>query len=89
MAQKDKIKEEFIEEVKLLQKRIAELETVAIARDKAEQAVTEARAYAENIIETMREILLVLTDDLKVISANGSFYRTFKVKPDRQNHSRI
>ena len=82
MAQKDKIKEEFIEEVKLLQKRIAELETVAIARDKAEQAVTEARAYAENIIETMREILLVLTDDLKVISANGSFYRTFKVKPE-------
>ena len=46
---------------------------------KAQQAIEDARAYAENIIETMREPLIVLDTDLKVISANRSFYQTFKV----------
>ena len=48
-------------------------------RKKAQQIIEEARAYAENIIETMREPLIVLDTDLKVISANRSFYQTFKV----------
>jgi PAS domain-containing protein len=42
----------------------------------------EARRYAESIIETIREPLLVLDADLKVLSANRSFYTTFKVKPE-------
>jgi two-component system CheB/CheR fusion protein len=46
---------------------------------KAQQIIEEARAYAENIVETMREPLIVLDTDLKVISANRSFCRTFKV----------
>jgi two-component system CheB/CheR fusion protein len=48
-------------------------------RKKAQQIIEEARIYAENIIETMREPLIVLDTDLKVISANRSFYKTFKV----------
>jgi two-component system CheB/CheR fusion protein len=48
-------------------------------RKKAQQIVEEARIYAENIVETMREPLIVLDTDLKVISANRSFYQTFKV----------
>jgi PAS domain-containing protein len=35
--------------------------------------------YAENIVETVREPLLVLDAELKIISANSSFYRTFNV----------
>jgi two-component system CheB/CheR fusion protein len=50
-------------------------------RKKARQIIEEARQYAENILETMREPLIVLDTDLKVISANKSFYRTFKVDP--------
>ncbi len=50
-------------------------------RRKAQQIIKEARAYAENIIQTMQEPLIVLGDDLKVISANRSFYQTFKVIP--------
>lgn len=50
-------------------------------RKKAQQVIEEARAYAENIIETMLEPLIVLGDDLKVISANKAFYRAFKVNP--------
>jgi two-component system CheB/CheR fusion protein len=48
-------------------------------RKKAQQIIEEARAYAENIVETMREPLIVLNTDLKIISANRAFYQTFKV----------
>ncbi len=42
----------------------------------------EGRRFAENIVETIREPLLVLDKDLKIISANRSFYKNFKVAPD-------
>src|SRR3989339_716228 len=38
------------------------------------------RGYAESIIDTIREPLLVLDKDLRVVSASRSFYNTFKVK---------
>ena len=38
--------------------------------------------YAEGIIRTVRESLLVLNGDLKIVSANPSFYRTFQVTPE-------
>jgi PAS domain S-box-containing protein len=47
----------------------------------AELAAEEARLYAESIVETVREPLLVLDADLKIISANRNFYKTFKVTP--------
>lgn len=50
-------------------------------RKKAEQITEEAREYAESIVETIREPLIVLDASLKVISANKSFYQTFKVNP--------
>ena len=40
-----------------------------------------AQKYAESIVETVREPLLVLSSSLKVISANRSFYETFQVTP--------
>jgi hypothetical protein len=40
-----------------------------------------AREYAENIIATIRESLLVLDDELRIVSANHSFYETFQVTP--------
>ena len=47
----------------------------------AEQAVQQARELAENIVNTVREPLLVLDGEFKVISASGSFYRSFQVAP--------
>ncbi|MFC1820563.1 sigma 54-interacting transcriptional regulator, partial [Thermodesulfobacteriota bacterium] len=35
----------------------------------------------DNILDSVREPLLVLDSELKVVKANHSFYRTFKVKP--------
>jgi PAS domain S-box-containing protein len=50
-------------------------------RKRAERAAQEAQEYAESIVETVREPLMVLDTDLRVISVNPSFYRTFKVSP--------
>ena len=47
----------------------------------AEQAAEQSRAYAESIVATVREPLLVLDQELRVVSANRAFYRQFKVAP--------
>ena len=39
------------------------------------------REYGESLVETIREPLIVLNTDLKVITANNAFYKTFKVNP--------
>ncbi|MEK6527970.1 MAG: PAS domain-containing protein, partial [Nitrospirota bacterium] len=36
----------------------------------------------EDIVETVREPLIVLDSDLRVLSANRSFYKSFKVTPE-------
>ncbi|MGI2908075.1 chemotaxis protein CheB [Tolypothrix sp. VBCCA 56010] len=41
----------------------------------------QSRNYAEAIVETMREPLMVLDASLQVITANRAFYETFKVSP--------
>jgi two-component system CheB/CheR fusion protein len=41
----------------------------------------ERTKYAEGIIRTVREPLVVLNSDLRVVSANPAFYRTFQVTP--------
>ena len=51
-------------------------------RKRAEEAFEKAQEYTESIVETIREPLIVLTPDLKVISANRSFYETFQVAPE-------
>ena len=44
---------------------------------KAEMGALDAKTYAEKIVETLREPLLVLDAGLRVQSANKSFYQTF------------
>lgn len=58
---------------------------VMVFRDISEQrererAVHDALAYAESIIDTVRDPLLVLDADLRVRSASRSFYEAFEVK---------
>ena len=48
---------------------------------RAEEAALTAQVYAESIIQTVHEPLLVLTADLRVRSANRSFYETFHTLP--------
>ena len=51
--------------------------------DVAAEALQEARLYAEAIVNTVREPLLVLDSDLRVLSANRSFYQTFRLSPEQ------
>ena len=51
-------------------------------RKQWEDALEAQKLYAENIVETVREPLLVLEPDLTVRSANDSFYDTFRVTPE-------
>ena len=48
---------------------------------KAKEILQNTLRYAQNIVDTVREPLLVLDADLRVISANASFYKTFQVTP--------
>lgn len=40
------------------------------------------RALAQTIVETVREPLLVLDSELRILAASGSFFRSFEVKPE-------
>jgi len=52
-------------------------------RRRAEEALEEARYYAESIVDTVREPLIVLDADLRVISASRAFYQIFQVSPEK------
>jgi len=47
----------------------------------AERVIEASRSMAASIVETVREPLLVLDDQLRVVSTNQAFYRTFQVTP--------
>ena len=82
MEDDNKSKEQFVVELTELRSQNAMLKKLITGSISAELAAEEARRYAVSIVETVRGPLLVLDADLKIISANRSFYRTFKVTPD-------
>ena len=45
-----------------------------------QEKMQSALNYSEDIINTVREPLIVLDQQLEVVSANKSFYKTFKLK---------
>ena len=49
------------------------------AQDQVEAALRETLAYAESIVDTVREPLMVLDDALRVRTASQAFYDTFSV----------
>ncbi len=51
------------------------------ALKQTEARLQEARQLAENIIATIREPLVVLDGELRIVSASRSFYETFRVAP--------
>ncbi|MHB8111731.1 MAG: sensor histidine kinase [Syntrophorhabdaceae bacterium] len=81
MDDKYKTKGQLIIELRELRTQIKNVEKAEIILKRAKAEIQQARSYAENIVETVREPLLVLDGDLKIVSANRSFYQTFKVIP--------
>jgi formate hydrogenlyase transcriptional activator len=45
--------------------------------------VEDTLVFFENLMDSIREPLVILDSDLNVVKANHSFYQVFKVKPDK------
>ena len=82
MKDEEKTKEQLINELAEMRQQIAKLEKAETERKWAERAVQGAQEYAESIIETVHDPLVMLDADMRVVSANRSFYKTFKMKPE-------
>ena len=76
MKDDHKTKKQLVHELTELPSQDAALKKSITGDISTELAVEEARRYAESIVETVRDPLLVLDADLKIISANRNFYRT-------------
>jgi two-component system CheB/CheR fusion protein len=46
-----------------------------------ERSLKDAKSYAQNIVDTIQEPLIVLNSCMQVVYANHSFYETFRVTP--------
>lgn len=59
---------------------------VLVDIDQSKRVAEEAKAarnYAEAIVETIREPLIVLDAELRVVTANRTFYELFETRPDQ------
>lgn len=56
-------------------------------RRRSEQSLLEARAYAESIVATLREALVVLTPQHRIRSANQAFYDMFALTREETERS--
>ena len=81
MEDKRRTKTQLIRELVVLRQQVGELEASKIECDQAKHQSDRALKYNDSILETLREPLLVLNADLKILSANRSFYNIFKVTP--------
>ncbi|MBW2640526.1 MAG: PAS domain-containing protein [Deltaproteobacteria bacterium] len=66
--------EELVQTVKELKKQVSRISPL-------ERSIKRTREHAERIVSIVREPLLVLDAELKVIFANRSFHQVFKVTP--------
>lgn len=64
-------------------KAIMEIFRDITGQKSAEKVLEDSRVYAENIVDTIREPLVVIDADLKVVSANWFFYYTFRFLEER------
>ncbi|MBA4057772.1 MAG: hypothetical protein C0490_23860, partial [Marivirga sp.] len=65
-----------------LQSANEELTTIVEELSQRNIQLKESQTYAEAIVETMHDPLLVLTSDFNIRMANKAFYETFKLKPE-------
>lgn len=77
----DKAGEPLVTETRCLDRGSSEAPADATESGRSEVSIKDALALAESIVETVREPLIVLDGDLRVVVANPAFYRTFQVIP--------
>jgi PAS domain S-box-containing protein len=81
MKDDSKTNKQLIDELAELRLQNVKLKKTITESKAADLVAQEATRYAESIVETVREPLLVLDANLKIILANGNFYNTFNVTP--------
>ena len=54
-----------------------------------EPLVEDIQTYAQNIVDTVREPLLILDATLRVQSANRAYYQTFHVSPPETDRKSV
>ncbi|MEO5579085.1 MAG: response regulator [Gemmatimonadaceae bacterium] len=59
------------------------------ARRRSEADLRAIETYAQDIVDTVREPLLILDETLRVQSGNRAFYHTFKVSPEETENRQI
>ena len=75
----DFIEKPFDKELLLSRIKDAIAWDLKIREEQARKVAEAVRTYAESIVETVREPLLVLDEHLQLLSANRSFYKTFQL----------
>jgi PAS domain S-box-containing protein len=81
MKDEDKSTDHFLSEIRQLRSDLLELQAIEAKHGQVDISLRESLAFAESIVETVREALVVLDADFRVVFANPPFYRTFKVTP--------
>jgi two-component system cell cycle sensor histidine kinase PleC len=61
--------------------RVKMLVTMNYYRQQMEEKEKDALEYSESVLNTVREPLIVLDQDLKVVSGSRAFYEVFQVNP--------
>lgn len=82
------LNEELETSTEELQSNNEELNSVNDELKDRQQQLSLARLYSASIVETVREPLIVLDSDLRVKSANASFYKYFKTT-EQETEGRI
>ncbi|MEF8943255.1 MAG: PAS domain S-box protein [Desulfohalobiaceae bacterium] len=82
MEDEHKTKKQLLRELKELRSQNTELERSISGDVSADLTMDVTYSFAESILATLRDPIIILDKDLKVISANRSFYTTFKTTPD-------
>ena len=77
----DFIEKPFNEDILINRIREAIALDLSIREAEARKQVNAIHNYAESMVETIRIPLLVLDEELHVLSANRSFYQTFRLSP--------
>ncbi len=62
---------------------------IDIDRIKRAEALASSRAFAESIVQTVREPLVVIDPDLAVVTANRAFFQSFGFDPDQVQGRRL
>ncbi len=65
-----------------LEQQLADAARKSINKERDETGLLDSLAYAESIVDTVREPLVVLDGTLRVRTASHAFFQTFAVSPN-------